>query len=410
MSETESAVAYRDRIVRVERNVDPNTLNPNPYNFRLHHKPQKETMDGVLKDIGFIGAIMASDKTRNVIDGHMRVDIYLKSNQLIPIVVFIDLEDEEEERRAILTFDQVGDMARTSREILKDVINNTIFNDEKARDLVEKFAKKKNIEIDLDNDTGKMIAEVQKDDGDKDEMTSMFERLIKKWDVNKNKAWAFSGNRIIIKGDCTDSEIIKLIKSFNPKFILTDPPYGLDIVGSDGRIGLAKNFGDIIGDTKPFSPESIMNWKLPSIIWGANNFSSKLPDFPQMLIWNKKGEGNESNDFADAEIAWHSEGGVIRIFDHVWRGAARASERGIDRIHPTQKPIALFDWCIEKFIRNTPEKKDTTILDLYGGSGTLLISAGRDAICVEKDERYVAATIERVYNHLMRTEMPEVLA
>lgn len=405
---------YRSRVVRVEENVDPDSLNLNPYNFKIHQKPQIETMDGILQEMGFIGAVLAVDKTRNVIDGHMRVQMYRRAVQTIPIVIFLDFQTEEEEKEAILLFDEVGNMARADRRILETIIGDIRIEDEKTRELIRKLGRRKNIDIDIDDITGKFETEIKKDDGNKEEIDGMFDKLIEKWDVNKNFIWQFSNNLYLVKGDCTDHEIINIVKTYHPDCILTDPPYGIDIVGGDGRIGLAKHFGDVLGDTKPFDPKDILDWHLPSIIWGANHFSSKLPDFPQMLVWYKKGCGNESNDFADAEIAWHSEKGVIRVFDHVWRGAARASERGVPRIHPTQKPIALFEWCISDFLSKGKDNvKRKMVLDMYGGSGTLLVAAsnlGMGGICVEQDSRYVAATIQRMYNLFKRKEMPKVIA
>ena len=110
---------YQDRIVDIERNVDPKTLNPHPYNFRIHQKPQIDTMDDIMNEIGVIDGIKASVKTRNVIDGHMRTKMFIEKNQLIPLVIWLDLENEEEERRAILLFDEIGKMARTDRKVLK---------------------------------------------------------------------------------------------------------------------------------------------------------------------------------------------------------------------------------------------------------------------------------------------------
>jgi hypothetical protein len=322
----------------------------------------------------------------------------------------LDLENEEEERRALLLFDQIGDMARTSRSKLEDIINNTKIEEKHARELVQKIARKKKIDINVNQNNSKMIAEAQKDDGDKEKMQKRFDELIKKWDVENHNVWCFFDKLILIKGDSTLASTKEIIKSYKPDSILTDPPYGIDVVGSDGRIGLAKHYGDVPGDTKPFDPAPILSWNLQSIIWGANHFSSKLPDFPQLLIWYKKGVDNESNDFADAEIAWHSEKGVIRTFDHVWRGAARASERGVARLHPTQKPIKLFEWCIKNFLKKNDKKNP---LDLYGGVGTILIAAhlcGTGAISVEKDPRFVAATIERMYNLSKRKLEPEVVS
>lgn len=395
---------YQDRIVDIERNVDPKTLNPHPYNFRIHQKPQIDTMDDIMNEIGVIDGIKASVKTRNVIDGHMRTKMFIEKNQLIPLVIWLDLENEEEERRAILLFDEIGKMARTDRKVLENIINETQMKKKNIQDLVESIAKKKQIDISIDRDTGEISAEMKSDDGDKEEMDQMFDNLIDKWDVSDGKVWLLDEGMYLIKGDTTKNETKEIVWEFKPDCILTDPPYGIDVVGSDGRIGLAKHFGDVGGDTVPFKANHILDYDLPSIIWGANHFSSQLPDFPRMLVWNKRGEGNKPNDFADAEIAWCSEKGVIRTFDHVWRGAARASEREVARMHPTQKPILVFEWCLEFFPNyHMP-------LDMYCGSGTIFLSAknvGKGAIGVEYDARYVAVSMERYYNHIQRIRKPE---
>ena len=395
---------YQDRIVDIERNVDPKTLNPHPYNFRIHQKPQIDTMDDIMNEIGVIDGIKASVKTRNVIDGHMRTKMFIEKNQLIPLVIWLDLENEEEERRAILLFDEIGKMARTDRKVLENIINETQMKKKNIQDLVESIAKKKQIDISIDRDTGEISAEMKSDDGDKEEMDQMFDNLIDKWDVSDGRVWLLDEGMYLIKGDTTKDETKEIVWEFKPDCILTDPPYGIDVVGSDGRIGLAKHFGDVGGDTAPFKANHILDYDLPSIIWGANHFSSQLPDFPRMLVWNKRGEGNKPNDFADAEIAWCSEKGVIRTFDHVWRGAARASEREVARMHPTQKPILVFEWCLEFFPNyHMP-------LDMYCGSGTIFLSAknvGKGAIGVEYDARYVAVSMERYYNHIQRIRKPE---
>ena len=287
---------YQDRIVDIERNVDPKTLNPHPYNFRIHQKPQIDTMDDIMNEIGVIDGIKASVKTRNVIDGHMRTKMFIEKNQLIPLVIWLDLENEEEERRAILLFDEIGKMARTDRKVLENIINETQMKKKNIQDLVESIAKKKQIDISIDRDTGEISAEMKSDDGDKEEMDQMFDNLIDKWDVSDGRVWLLDEGMYLIKGDTTKDETKEIVWEFKPDCILTDPPYGIDVVGSDGRIGLAKHFGDVGGDTAPFKANHILDYDLPSIIWGANHFSSHLPDFPRMLDWNNRGEGNKRND------------------------------------------------------------------------------------------------------------------
>lgn len=397
---------YQSRISDVEWDVDPNSLNPNPFNFRLHQKPQKDTMDDIFNEIGNIDAIKASVKTRNVIDGHMRVELYKEKQQLIPLVIWLDLDDEEEERRAILMFDQVGGMARIDRKILTEVINRTNVNSERARELVEKLAQKKNIDISV-GENNSMEATAKSPDEEVEETNKMFQKFIDKWNVDSGTVWELSPGCILIKGDSTSYDIKKIIKSYSPDCTLTDPPYGIDVVGSDRKIGLAKAFGDIVGDLKPFEPQDILDYGLPSIIWGANHFANQLPASPKWLVWDKKGADNQSNDFADAEMAWCSDKGVVRVFTHVWRGAARQSERGIERYHPTQKPIEVMKWCINDHLKDYQ-----TVLDMYSGVGTTGIAAyllKKSCIMVEIDPRYVGATIERFYNITRKLQEPKII-
>jgi site-specific DNA-methyltransferase (adenine-specific)/modification methylase len=363
-------------------------------------------MDGIFNEIGNIDAIKVSKKTRNVIDGHMRVELYKEKQQLIPLVIWLDLEDEEEERRAILMFDQVGDMARINKKMLTEAINRTMVRNEKTKELIEKLAQKKNIDI-VKEDDDSFSADLKTPDEEVDETNEMFQRLIDKWEVDRHYVWELATGHILIKGNSTSYEIKEIARKYKPDCLLTDPPYGIDVVGSDRKIGLARAFGDIEGDLKPFNPKDILDYGLPSIIWGANHFANSLPNSSKWLIWDKKGADNRSNDFADAEMAWCSEKGVVRVFNHVWRGAARQSERGISRYHPTQKPIEVMKWCIKEHL-----EEYETVLDMYGGSGTTGIASylsGKKSVIIECDPRYIAATIERFYNIQKKLKEPEVI-
>jgi len=399
------ALEYQSRIVDVEWDVDPNTLNPNPFNFRLHQKPQKDTMDDVFSEIGNIDGIKASKKTRNVIDGHMRVELYKEKQQNIPLVIWLDLEDEEEERRAILMFDQVGDMARIDKKILADAISKTGIQNEMVKAMIKKLAERK--KIDIKDTTTKMEASVKSPDEEVEETNIMFQELIDKWSVEEHSVWEVAPDCILIRGDSTSYTVKDLVKRYSPDCLMTDPPYGIDVVGSDRKIGLAQAFGDIKGDLSPFDPKDILDFGLPSIVWGANHFADRLPASPKWLVWDKKGADNKSNDFADAEMAWCSEKGVVRVFTHVWRGAARASERGVQRFHPTQKPVEVMKWCIEEHLVGYDN-----ILDMYAGSGSTGIAAyllNRKCVLIEYDPRYVAATIERFYNIQKQVREPKVI-
>ena len=174
--------------------------------------------------------------------------------------------------------------------------------------------------------------------------------------------------------------------------IVTDPPYGLDWKGT----GFQKQFKldwreaaswDRSPDAELFNLIlSFETW----IIWGGNYFAAYLGSCKAPLLWDKM---TGANNFADGELAWTSfKTGTLRIFRHQWCGAFKDSERGVVNDHPTQKPVALMQWCIEKI-------RAETILDPFMGSGTTGVAAmklGRKFIGVEIDENYFAIAAKRI--------------
>jgi DNA modification methylase len=129
------------------------------------------------------------------------------------------------------------------------------------------------------------------------------------------------------------------------------------------------------------------------IIWGGNYYSSFLPNSSCWIVWDKQNTGN----FADCELAWTNQKTAVRKFQHMWNGMVKASEHGEKRVHPTQKPVALADWCIEQY-----GKECNTVLDLFGGSGFTLISCenkNKAAFIMEFSESYVDVIVNRWQNY-----------
>ncbi|MBN9078540.1 MAG: site-specific DNA-methyltransferase [Rhizobiales bacterium] len=183
--------------------------------------------------------------------------------------------------------------------------------------------------------------------------------------------------------------------------IVSDPPYGIGFAhgGNDnsgiGRGAYATKFAkiEIRGDDRPFDPAPLLTIGNQHILWGGNHFADRLPSSSAWLTWDKRAASGHSNDFADCELAWTDLGTVARMFRHHWDGMMKASERGQPRVHPTQKPIALMEWCI-RFIAN-----GTIILDPYMGSGTTGVASvklGRPFIGIEIDEGYFDIACARI--------------
>lgn len=178
--------------------------------------------------------------------------------------------------------------------------------------------------------------------------------------------------------------------------VVTDPPYGISYSPAGGGTGwTVKTFtsADLVrGDNAPFDPSFLLTHPR-LVLFGANHYADHLPPRDSWIIWDKR-VGIPSNDFADCEMAWCSLGGPARVVRHLWNGAFRASERGEQRVHPTQKPLAVMRWIVERY--TLPAGR---VVDPYMGSGTTLAAAktlGRRAIGIEIEEHYCEIAAKRL--------------
>jgi site-specific DNA-methyltransferase (adenine-specific) len=177
--------------------------------------------------------------------------------------------------------------------------------------------------------------------------------------------------------------------------VISDPPYGIRYSPGGGGKGWApKTFTgkDIVaGDAEPFDPEFLLgDW--PVVLFGGNHFAPRLPASSEWIVWDKR-DGPVRNNFGDAELIWTNGKGPVRLVAHLWNGAFRASERDEQRVHPTQKPVFLMRWLVERY-----SQPGQTILDPFMGSGTTLVAAkscNRKAIGIEIEERYCEIAARR---------------
>lgn len=183
--------------------------------------------------------------------------------------------------------------------------------------------------------------------------------------------------------------------------VVSDPPYGIAFAhGGNDSSGIgggkyATRFAKvtIAGDEVPFDPKHLLSIGGQHIIWGGNHFADRLPASSSWLVWDKRAASGHTNDFADCELAWTDRRGVARVFRHHWDGMMKASERGQPRVHPTQKPVALMEWCVQMI------DGDGVIVDPYMGSGSTGVACtklGRPFIGVELDEGYFDIACKRI--------------
>jgi DNA methylase len=202
--------------------------------------------------------------------------------------------------------------------------------------------------------------------------------------------------RTAVIGDCTlllaDCEHVIQTIGRVPA-VVTDPPYGLKRTsGGVGKYGVMK-FGaaDLKWDEAPPKPallDAVIRTGDHHIIWGGNFLP--LPPAKCWLVWDK-GACFRNRKFAEAELAWTSLKGNIKVFTRDPL-ARRDYHRG--KVHPTQKPLALMEWCIGLL----PESCHT-ILDPFMGSGTTGVACilrRRQFVGIEREERYFEIACRRL--------------
>lgn len=186
----------------------------------------------------------------------------------------------------------------------------------------------------------------------------------------------------LYKGDWRE-----FINSLDPKSInalISDPPYGVDWDTDYTRFTsnashLNKKRKSVKNDDKPFDPTPFMQFK-KVVLFGANCFSDKLPK-GSWFIWDKRFENGKAF-LADGEAAWYNNGHGIYIKSVTQQGFVRPEP--IE--HPTQKPVKIMEWIIEKVT-----EPDDLVFDPFMGSGTTGVA------CINTGRRFIGCEIEPEY-------------
>ena len=184
--------------------------------------------------------------------------------------------------------------------------------------------------------------------------------------------------------------------------VITDPPYGMvwntDSTRFSGKTvrGPGRDRERIHGDDEPFDPSPWLDY--PAVVlFGCNHYAQRLP-VGTTLVWLKRLDHAFGSFLSDAELAWMKGGHGVYAYRKCFPHAAKTTEAG-DSVHPSQKPVSVMAWCIEK----AKVQKGATILDPYMGSGTTGIAAARlgmNFIGIERDAAHYKTACDRIAHEL----------
>lgn len=203
--------------------------------------------------------------------------------------------------------------------------------------------------------------------------------------------------------DCMEG--LKQIPEKYFELAIVDPPYGIGANKMQLGNGKRKIFrGSEDWDKHPPTSQyfsKLMHISKNQIIWGANHFISLIPfDSSCWIFWDK---GTGDNDYADGELAWSSFKSPVKKLFKSWVGANAKERNEADRLHPTQKPIALYEWLIKNYA-----KESDKILDTHLGSGSSRIAAHKANLSFmgfELDEDYFKASVKRFERYVSQTRL-----
>lgn len=210
-------------------------------------------------------------------------------------------------------------------------------------------------------------------------------------------------------GDC-----LQILPHLGPvDAVVTDPPYGMKWNPDSTRFtGGSRKRGDgrgdwkaVHGDDKPFDPTPWLGFPRV-VLFGANHYAARLP-VGTTLVWIKRADHLFGSFLSDAEIAWMKGGYGVYCYREQFPPPSRIAENDGESVaHPTQKPIGLMRWCIDR----AGIQEGQTILDPFMGSGTTgvaCVRTGRRFVGIEIEPTYFEIAVKRIEAELTRHPLLE---
>lgn len=181
---------------------------------------------------------------------------------------------------------------------------------------------------------------------------------------------------------------------------IVDPPYGIGAGSKNFKSGTSKNtkiyrendWDSSIPSKEYF--EEVKRVSVNQIVWGGNYFFEHLGNTRCFIFWDKN---QPMDNYADGELAWTSFDKVAKVIKKDWYGFLAKEKNQIERIHPTQKPIQLYEWLLMNYA-----KEGDKILDTHLGSGSIAIAChnlGFDLTACELDTEYYNNALKRLKQH-----------
>jgi DNA modification methylase len=365
-------------------------LIPYARNARTHSESQIAQIAAAIKEFGFTSPVLIRDDY-TIIAGHGRLKGAMQLGLTeVPCI-------------------RLSHLTPTQAKAYGIVDNQLTLNSEWEPDLLKLELEDLNLEdFDLSllgfDDLNKLMPDTEKQAIEDDVPEVPKETFVKLGDMFQ------LGDHRLFCGDCTVKENVeRLMNGEKADMVFTDPPYGIDLNTEYSNLSKSEhgysssrnknNFNKIMGDDKPFNAESIL--KIFSnineiFLWGANYYHKTLNDNGSWIVWDKRQTEDLDKMFGSQfELCWSKTKHRHEIARVTWSSffGHNKKDDGDKKIHPSQKPVKLAEWFLERFAVN-----NKIICDPFCGSGFVLIACektGRKCFGMEIDPHYCQVILER---------------
>ena len=363
--------------------VDVTELVPNPKNPNKHGEKQIRMLSKIINYQGQRLPIVVSNRSGFIVAGHGRLEAIKSLGWEQAAVDYQDFENEAEEYAHMIADNKIAELAQHDDSMMIDEIKALEIDDFELLGLDD-------FELPIEADPAKEEIE--------DDVPTDVETRCKQGDL-----WILGEHRLLC-GDSTNIQHVeRLMGGEKADMVFTDPPYGVDYQGgskkreklADDHVG-TNIYEDVVPVLAQFCDGPCYTWYAGTKPIGLYNSVNECGDIHALIIWNKNNSTFNMNIHYKQKhepcLYWKPKGATLR-----WGGKnTESTVWDLDResrndFHPTQKPIAL----AERAIRN---HKASSVLDLFGGSGSTLIACektNRKCYMMELDPHYCSVILSR---------------
>ena len=395
----------QNRIIGLDY-IPANQLLANPNNPRRHPAKQREALRGSLETLGWYDAVIMNRQTGYLIDGHGRVEEQLTVDEDATLPVLVVDMTPEEEAQALASHDWISQMATYDAQVLDDLLREFNSDDQRVTEMLAEMA----------DDLG-VIDTTSLDNDPPEPKLDEAQALQQKWETERGQLWRI-GNHRLMCGDSTDINDVKFLVGDDAiDVVFSDPPYGMslntDFSKMKSSIFKGKTGGNyhkkIIGDDVVFLPDNYpFLLDAPEVfLWGADYYAENLPNriSGSWLVWDKRlNEEADKRWGSGFELCWSKKPHKRDLIRVKWAGIfGMETQDTKKRVHPTQKPVELVNWVLERY-----SLKNNIVYDAFGGSGSTMVACeqlGRQCRMMELDPEYTAVILQRMADMGLEPEL-----